>query len=156
MKALLEVRGANPSSYKSLKMESQNQHDLGEKNYPRTLSAATHILQNYVGIKRVTDSRDTTFEDDEVEGARFLQSEKNTVKDTGGKFHASVPCHNCGDVWHWKSHCLKREMVDEGEMEGSNLFQVTDDRYLELSDSEEIGRHAWRQLPPGFLFDEQD
>ena len=37
---------------------------------------------------------------------------------------------------HCNSHCPKRDTVNEEELEGSNLFQTTEDRYLELSDSE--------------------
>ena len=137
MKALLAVRGANPSNYKSLKTELQNQYNLGQNNYPSTLSAATRILQNYVGTKGVAEGGGAAFEDDEVEEVSFLQSEKKPVKGTDGKLYINVPCHNCGDMGHYKSHCPKRDTGNEPEVEGSNLFQVTEDDGFEEPDSED-------------------
>ena len=87
-------------------------------------------------MKGVAEGGGAALEDNKAEEVSFLQSEKKPFKDTGGKLHVNVPCHNCGDTGHCNSHYPKRDAENEEEVEGSSLFQGTRDRSFELSDSE--------------------
>ena len=51
MFAMIALRGSNPSHFKALKAELQNQHNLGNNQYPTDITMVMRVLQNYVAIK---------------------------------------------------------------------------------------------------------
>ena len=137
MLALLATRRSYPRNYEPLKMELQEKHNLGSNQHLSTLTSAARILQNYVGTKGVTNHEDSVrFDEEEVEGLNFLQSEGNPVRGTDGNIHPNTPCCNCGKKSHYNCHYLEPD-VDEETKKAAQLFRVNDSECIDLSNSEE-------------------
>ena len=128
---VLAIRGTNSECYKSLKIELQNQYNLGNNQYPETLTAVARILQNYVGTKGASIKSKVVFEDEKKDGVNLLESEVKPIKGTDGRVHPNISCHHYGKKGHYKSHCpsLEAEEEEEGN-EATQLLHVNNDTYL--------------------------
>ena len=72
MLGVLAVRGVSLNNYGILKVELQNQYNLGNNKYPEILTAATRVLQNYVASKGAQTKTRLVFDDGEKDGVSFL------------------------------------------------------------------------------------
>ena len=137
MLALLATRRFHLRNYESLKMELQNQYDLGSNQNPTALTSAAKILQHYVGTKGATNHEDAVcFDEEEVEGVNFLRSEDKPMRGDDVKIHPNTPCYNCRKKSNHNSNYVEPDRDEETD-EAAQIFQVNDAECLDISDSEE-------------------
>ena len=92
MLGVFVVKGGSPNNYGTLKIELQNQYNLGNNQYLETLTVATRVLQNYVGSKEVKTKTRLLFDDGEKNGVRFLQSKPKPTYGTDRKIYLNISC----------------------------------------------------------------
>ena len=136
----LSVRGVSPDTCKSLKIELQNQYNLGNNQYPEMLTAATKVLQNYVGSKRAAAKYKLVFDNGEKDRLSFLQSKPKLVCTTDRNIHSNIVYYHCEKRGHYKSHysTIKEE---EEEYKDTLVLHISDDTYLTDKSDTTIEEH---------------
>ena len=99
------------------------------------LTAATRVLQNYVGSKGAKTKTRLLFDDGEKNGVSFLQSEPKLTYGIDGKIHPNISCHHCGKKGHYRSHCPTKEEEEE-ECEETQLLHIPEDKTYLTDDSD--------------------